>query len=488
MQKQYDVVIIGAGAVGCAVAFELSKYALEVAVIEKESDVAAGTSGRNSAVVHAGFNNKPGTLMARLCVEGSQGFEALCEELGVLYQKTGKYLIAFDDDDLRTLDRLVQQGTANGVKGLKLIEADELHEHLPYVGGIGAMSSPETAIINPFQYVIALAETATANGVNFYLENKVQAIEKREDMYYLETEENTFCTKYLINCAGLHSGEIASMMGVTGFQIYPCKGEYYILDKTVLEYLPVPVYPAPKVGIGGLGVHLTPTTDGNILIGPSAEYIDQAEDYASTAPVMEQLFREAKQLLPILERKHIIGSYVGNRSKLAPPSEGGFRDFVIREFPHAPGAIQLIGIESPGLTASMPIAKMVVAMLKEHEQLPVNPDFKVERRNSVRFHSLPYEGQRKLIAADPDYGEIICRCEQITKREIRDAIENPLGVKTISGIKYRCRATTGRCQGGYCLARIADILIKEYHLPPESITHRGQQSNLFEGFLREVEK
>lgn len=488
MQKQYDVAIIGAGAVGCAVAFELSKYTLKVAVIEKESDVAAGTSGRNSAVVHAGFNNKPGTLMARLCVEGNQGFEELCEELGVPYQKTGKYLVAFDDDDLQTLERLVRQGTANGVRGLKLIGADELHEYLPYVGGIGAMSSPETAIINPFQYVIALAETAAANGVDFYLEHRVQTIKKCEDVYCLETENNTFLTKYVINCAGLHSGEIASMMGVSGFQIYPCKGEYYILDKKVSEYLPVPVYPAPKAGIGGLGVHLTPTTDGNILIGPSAEYINQAEDYATTAPVMEQLFLEAKQLLPILERKHIIGSYVGNRSKLAPPSEGGFRDFVIREFPQAPRAIQLIGIESPGLTASIPIAKTVVAMLKEHEQFPVNLHFQVARRNSVRFNSLPYEEQRRLIAADPDYGEIICRCEQITKREIRNAIENPLGVKTISGIKYRCRATTGRCQGGYCLTRIADILIKEYHLPPESITHRGQQSNLFAGFLREVEK
>lgn len=483
---QYDVVIIGGGVIGCAIAYELSKYQLDIAVLEQASDVAAGTSGRNSAVVHAGFNNKPGSLMARLCVEGSQGFAALCGELGVPYQKTGKYVVAFDDEDTDILGHLIQQGTRNGVRGLRMADAEELRENIPNVGGICAMYSPETAIINPFLYTIALAETAAENGVHFYFDHKAETVCRDADRYRVSAGNDQFQAKYIINCAGLHSGEIAGMMGVHGYHIYPCKGEYFILDKAASQFLSIPVYPAPKQGIGGLGVHLTPTTDGNLLIGPSAEYIEDPDDYASTAPVMDKLFSEAKQLLPVLERRHIIGAYCGNRAKLAPPEKGGFHDFVIREFPEAPGAIQLIGIESPGLTSSMPIARMVAGMLGEHETLKRKETWCLKKNSSVRFRELPLEEQKKLVEEDPDYGEIICRCEQITKREIKDAIENPLGVKTISAIKYRCRATTGRCQGGYCLTRIADILIKEYGLTPEEITTRGGGSHLFEGFLREV--
>lgn len=484
--EQYDVIIIGGGVIGCAIACELSKYQLDIAVLEQASDVAAGTSGRNSAVVHAGFNNKSGSLMAKLCVEGSQGFAALCGELGVPYQKTGKYVVAFDDEDTGILERLIQQGTRNGVRGLRMAGAEELWENIPHVGGICAMHSPETAIINPFLYTIALAETAAENGVHFYFEHRVESVRKTFSGYQVTAGGQTFQAKYLINCAGLHSGEIADMIGVHGFRIYPCKGEYFILDKVTSQLLSVPVYPAPKPGIGGLGVHLTPTTDGNLLIGPSAEYIEDTEDYASTAPVMDKLFSEAKQLLPALEHRHIIGSYCGNRAKLAPPKEGGFRDFVIQEFPEVPGAIHLLGIESPGLTSSMPIARMVAGMLAEHEPLTPKKSWHLRKRAKARFHELPLEEQKRLVVEDPDYGEIICRCEQITKREIKDAIENPLGVKTISGIKYRCRATTGRCQGGYCLTRIADIFIREYGLTPEEITTRGGGSHLFEGFLREV--
>lgn len=484
MQK-YDVLIIGAGVIGCAVAYELSRYQLSVAVLEKNDDVAAGTSGRNSAVVHAGFNNKTGSLMAKLCVEGNQGFEELCGKLGVPYKKTGKYVVAFDRDDVNILENLIQQGIRNNVKGLRMASAEELQDIIPNVGGICAMYSPETAIINPFLYTISLAETAAENGVRFCFNHRVDAVQKTEDGYKVNTIGGQFHAKYLVNCAGLYSGEVAAMMGVDGFRIYPCRGEYFILDKAVSELLPIPVYPAPRPGLGGLGVHLTPTTDGNLLIGPSAEYIDNPEDYANTAPIMDKLFTEAKQLLPVLERRHIIGSYSGNRAKLAPPEEGGFHDFIIQEFPETPGAIQLIGIESPGLTASMPIARRVACMLAKHQPLIRKKTFIESKRSRIPFSKLPLEEQKRLLAEDPDYGEIICRCEQITKREIKDAIENPLGAKTISGIKIRCRATTGRCQGGYCLTRIADILIKEYGMRPEEITVRGGGSYLFRGYLRE---
>lgn len=485
MDNQYDVLIIGAGAVGCAVARELSRYRLKTAVLEKECDVAAGTSGRNSAVVHAGFNNRPGTLMAQLCVEGNQNFEALCAELDVPYRKTGKLLVAFEQKDMEILAGLVRQGEQNGCKGLRLIDGDTLHRMAPHVGGIGAMESPNTAIFDPFLYTVALAENALKNGVRFFLNQEVTRIWRDGGRFLISTPNRELQCRILINCAGLHSDQIAEMAGVPGYHLYPCRGEYLILDKIAQDYLSLPVYPAPRAGIGGLGVHLTPTIHGNIIIGPNAEYIDDREDCATTKDTLDELFRQARQLLPVLQRKDIIGAYSGIRSKLAPPDEGGFRDFVIREEPGCPGLIDLIGIESPGMTASMPIARRVAGMVCGSLSPAPNPDFDPRHQGILRFAEQAPEVKAKLIAEDPDYGEVICRCQQITKKEIRQAIENPLGVRTIAAIKYRAWPTTGRCQGGYCLTRIVEILDKEYGVSPEKITQRGTGSELFSGKVKQ---
>ena len=477
--KSSDVVIVGAGAVGCAVARELSRYRLDVVVLEKEADVAYGTSGRNSAVVHAGFNNRPGSLMAELCLEGSRGFEALCRELDVPYQKTGKLLIAFDSSDMETLEKMVRQGEAVGCEGLRLIGREELRAQVPNVGGIGAMVSPNTAIFDPFLYCVALAENAAANGVSFAFHQQVTKIEREEEGFCVHTPDERYRCRFLINCAGLYSDRVSELAGVSGYRIYPCRGEYFILDQAASELLSVPVYPAPKPGIGGLGVHLTPTVHGNLMIGPSAEYIDSRGDYACTAEIMEKLFREAKQLLPALERKHIIGNYSGIRPKQAPPGEGGFRDFVIREEESCPGLINLIGIESPGLTASVPIARMVRRLLEKHGGLEKKREYIAERKGIRRFRELSEEEQERLIQMDPEYGEIMCRCQRITKREIREAIENPLGARSLSSIKYRAWPMTGRCNGGYCLTRIVDMLVREYGMRPEEVMYRSAGSELF---------
>lgn len=483
-QNNYDILIIGAGAVGCAIARELSRYRLNIAVLEKECDVAGGTSGRNSAVVHAGFNNTPGSLMAKLCVEGNRGFERLCSELDIPYQKTGKLLVAFDEEDLRILNSIIVTGERNGCKGLTLISQDKLRRLVPHVGGIGAMYSPETAIFDPFLYCIALAENATSNGVQFYFNQRVRKIEKYAEGFQIYTQNKVFRSKFIINSAGLYADRISELAGVAGYRLYPCRGEYYILDKIAGDYLSIPVYPVPKAGIGGLGVHLTPTIHGNLIIGPSNEYIDEREDYSCTVPILDKLYQEAKQLLPVLEKRHIIGNYSGIRPKQAPPSEGGFRDFVIREEDACPGLINLIGIESPGLTASAPIARMVRDILAQSVNLIEKTDFIAQRRGILRFRELTEEEQANLIAQDPEYGTIICRCQQITKREIRDAIENPLGAKSLTAIKYRAWASTGRCNGGYCLAKIVDMLVNEYGMDPAEITYRGADSELFAGVVK----
>ena len=484
MNATFDILIIGAGAVGCAVARELARYQLSIAVAEKEWDVAAGTSGRNSAVVHAGFNNRPGSLMAKFCVEGNQGFEAACRELDVPYRKTGKLLTAFDQEDLATLRRLKEQGERNGCKGLRLLDQAELHDRLPQVGGIGAMLSPETAVFDPFLYTVALAENALANGVTFFLGHPVTAIQPTPQGFSVTAGGKAFLARRVINCAGLFSDQVAALAGVEGYRIYPCRGEYFILDQTDPPLLPLPVYPAPKAGAGGLGVHLTPTIHGNLLIGPSAEYIDSPEDTASTRPVTDELLRQAQQLLPGLSPGKIIGAFCGVRPKQAPPGEGGFRDFVIREEESCPGLINLVGIESPGLTSSLPIARRVVEIVGQGMDLVPRADFQPERRGIPRFREKSPEEQAALIAQDPEYGDVVCRCRTITRAELRRAVENPLGVKTLAGIKYRAWATTGRCNGGYCLPKLAQMLVEDYGLDPTQVTYRGPGSPLFTGRVK----
>lgn len=483
-ELQFDVLIIGGGAVGCAVARELARYRCSIALVERSADVASGASGRNSAVVHAGFNNPPGSLMAQLCVEGNRGFEALCRELDVPYKKTGKLLVAFDLEDMATLLQLMAQGERNGCHGLTMLDQDMLRERLPQVGGIGGMLSPETGIFDPFLYTVALAENAQANGVSFFLKHQVTAIRREETDFAVTAGERVFHARIVVNCAGLYSAQVAALAGVTGYRIYPCRGEYYILDQIAKDILPLPVYPVPKAGSGGLGVHLTPTVHGNLLIGPSAEYSDDPEDLSCTKPVLDQLWREAQQLLPGLEKRQIIGAYCGIRPKQTPPGVGGYRDFIIREERNCRGLINLIGIESPGMTASLPIARGVVGLVGQSMDLLPREDFNPQRRGIPRFREKSLGVQEMLIARDPEYGEILCRCQKVTRAELRQAIENPLGVRTLSGIKYRAWATTGRCSGGYCLPKLASMLETEYGLAPEEIFYREENSPLFTGRVK----
>lgn len=484
IKNTFDIIIVGAGAVGCAVARELSRFDLKIAVFEKESDVASATSGRNSGVVHAGFNNKPGSLMAKLCVEGNEGFESICKELDVPYKKTGKLIVAFDESDFAGIDNLIEKGRKNGVKGLEFVNADVVKKMEPNVGGVGAMLSPNTAITNPFIYTVALAENAAANGAKFYFDTEVKGITKQDKLFRVKAGNTYLYSRYLVNSAGLYSDKISSMAGDKEYKIHPCRGEYFILDKRTSQYLNMPVYPVPRPGIGGLGVHLTPTIEGNILIGPSAEYIKTKSDYASTKKVMDKLFKEAKELLPPLSMRHIIRSYTGIRSKLVGPKTGGFGDFIIEESKVVPGLINLIGIESPGLTSSVPISKMVRDIIANKEDIKQKDNFVATRKGIVQFRELTIEQKEELIKQCPEYGEIVCRCEGITKKEILDAINNPLGVTTLAGIKYRARPMMGRCQGGYCLTRIVDILCEEKGLMPEQITMRGNESKLFTGRVK----
>lgn len=486
MKNTFDVVIIGGGVVGCAIARELARYKLKIALLEKNPDICFETSGRNSGVIHAGFNNRPGTLMAELCVKGNRMFDDIAKELDVPFRRTGKLVVGFTEDDRERLNVMKENGEKNRVPGLKIIEKEELNRKAPGIGGEFALWSPSTGVFNPFELTIGLAENAVKNGVKIHLNNEVKFISCKSGFYNIQTDKECFTSRWIINSAGLNSARISDMLGIEGYKIHPCRGEYFILDKRAGEFLKLPVYPVPNLKSGGLGIHLTPSVDGNVFVGPSNEYIESSDDYSSTSEVMDMLIKDGSRIFPHLKREYFIRNFSGIRPKLAGKETGGYHDFVIEHRKDiAPQAINLVGIESPGMTSAVPIAKYVTELIKKDEVLIPSPDFSPIRRSVVTFRDKSPEEQARLIAENPDYGEIICRCETITKAEVLAAIRNPLGTDTLCGVKYRCRAMMGRCQGGYCQTRIAELIMREKGKKPEDILYKQKGSYLFCGTVCE---
>lgn len=487
MDRPLDITIIGAGVIGCAVARELSRYHLRVAVAEATPDLFGGTSARNSGVIHAGFNNTPGTLMARMCVEGNRLFSDLTAHLDVSMRRTGKVIVGFDEDDRRQLLAMLELGQKNGVPGLRMIGRDELRKLAPAVAGEFALYSRSTGIVDPFQWTLALAENAAQNGVHFLFSSPLTHAVRRDGLWQLTVGRRTLYTRWVINCAGLHSDKVAALLGLPGYRIYPCRGEYFLLDERLSPLLPLPAYPVPNYRTGGLGIHLTPTLEGNIMIGPSTAYIDGPTDWETTAPTQDMLLREGRRIFPSLSRADCIRSFAGVRPKLTGPDKGGYDDFVIRRREDvSPRVIHLIGIESPGLTASIPIAREVVKLFGLTEPLVERADFDPIRERPISLRRLGHIGRANLIAQNPDHGEIVCRCRTITRADVIAALSGPLPARTLTGLKYRCGAMMGRCQGGYCQTRLVALMEEITGIPREQLLYGPENSWLFTGKVRDV--
>ena len=480
----YDVVIIGAGAVGCAAAYVLSGHEIKIAVVEKEADAAFGTSGRNSGVVHAGFNNEPGSLKAKLCVEGCRGFEELAARLGVKYIKTGKYVTGFSDNDRMELERLKQQGETNGTAGLEIVNGEDIRKRYPNIQGSFALWSGETGVFDPFEYTVKLAEAAFRSGADFVFGAEVTCIEKEDGIFrvsyekgyskHLEEKTGSLTADIVINCGGLYSADICRMAGIDRFEIRPCRGEYHILDKKYSDLVDMPVYPVPDAEKGVLGVHLTPTVSGNIMIGPSAEFLEEKDDMGNDENVMALLKEGAETLMPELRGASVIRSFSGIRPKLIDKEGKVKGDFVIERSAKCPGFIYLVGIESPGITSSMPIAKMVLGLTEE-----------VLGRKLVKKTDIPeaVEEAQDMSA----FSSMVCRCEKITEGDILKAYDDIIrigGIPTLKGIKNRTRASMGSCQGSFCTADIAEVLRKHRGIDISEITYDGPGSELFFGRLK----
>ena len=488
---QYDVVIIGGGVSGCLIAYRLSGYDISVCLIEKEADLACGATGANSAIVHSGYDPEPGTKKAHYNVSGNRMFGDLCRDLGVPFVQNGSLIIAFNTQEHAKIEKLFERGTANGVPGLKILTATETLAMEPAVSNevYSALYAPSGGIVCPYELTFAASETAYNNGTQFLFETEVTAIHRDAssgDSFTVTcrdrksgNEEFMVKARTIVNAAGAFADKVSAMAGDDSFRIIPRRGEYSIVDKQIGKLVRHTIFQAPTEK--GKGVLVTPAVDENIIVGPNAQQVESPDDTATTREGREEIWGSAVKSVPALNRSFSIRDFAGIR---ATPST---HDFIIGEAPGIPGFYRAAGIESPGLTAapafSEDIGKLIIARL-----MPDHPKYReasvMTRKPPVRFRNLSPETQGELIAQEPLYSNVICRCENITEAEIVDAIRRTIGEVTVNGIKMRTRAGMGRCQGGFCLPRVISIIARETGRPAESVTMAGAGSDIITGRTR----
>ena len=450
-----DVTIIGCGIVGAATACELARYDLKTVVVERENDVATGTTKANSAIVHAGYDPEPGTLMARLNVEGNQLTKQLAAALDVPCKEIGSLVLAFDAADEATLKELYRRGVANGVPGLKILDAAQVRALEPNLSKEvrAALLAPSAAIISPWEMCLALAETAVKNGVELRLDSPVTAIERIDGGYRVTAGGRVIETRAIVNAAGVHADEINDLAAPHAFTTLPSRGEYYLMDKSQGALVDHVIFQCPNKD--GKGVLVSPTVHGNLIVGPNAENVGCGDDVAVTAAGLDFVRGKAARSVPGISYRDSIRNFAGVRAVTDQP------DFIIAAAEGQPAFINLGGIKSPGLTSAPAIAKEAAALLqKAGLTLREKEKFDLSRRR-IRFKELSAAEKTALVAQNPAYGRVICRCETITEGEILDALHSPIPPVSIDGVKRRCNPGMGRCQGGFCGPRVQEIIARE---------------------------
>ncbi len=471
----YDVLIVGAGVVGCSLARELSRWNLSIAVVEKENDVAMGTSKANSGIVHAGFDAHTGTNKAIYNVLGARMFPHLAEELDFPYRKNGAFVLCFDENDRPKLSELLEQGKRNGVTGLSILDGDAIRKMEPNVSDkvVAGLYAETSGIVSPYEMTIAYAENACVNGVEFLLGREVLGIGATNMGFEVKLSDQTVWAKIVVNCAGVFADKIYSMVsGENNFEIVARKGEYCLLDKKCGGLTDKTLFQLPTAM--GKGVLVAPTTHGNIIVGPTAQDVEDKEDVDTTFDGLNLAFNTASKSVPTLARRNIITQFAGLR---AHSTEG---DFVIGESEIA-NFYNIAGIESPGLSSAPAIAVDVAEEIANKLQADKKDNFVAKRKGIPCFAKMSDSEREHLIASDPLYGKIVCRCENVTEGEIVDSIRRPLGARDLDGVKRRTRAGMGRCQMGFCTPRVMEILSRELGVDMTEITKFGKGSHVVVG-------
>ncbi|MDD2804457.1 MAG: NAD(P)/FAD-dependent oxidoreductase [Elusimicrobiales bacterium] len=468
----YDVVIVGAGVTGAAIARELSRYRLKLLVLEKEAEPAFGVSKSNSGIIHAGTQNSPASLKGWLCVEGNRLLrEELAEDLGLNLVQCGQLIVIFEEADLPELEKIKLEGEALGVKGLELVDRAWLDANEPNLGPAvkAALLVPSAGIISPYRFVYALVENAVKNGAELKTSCRVTGVTRMEKGgFYVEAGGQIHTTRFLVNAAGLRADEISALAGAPTFKITPRKGEEYLLDRKREHIANRIIFPLPSKT--SKGILIIKTSDGNPMIGPTAHDVEDKEDLATTDEGLAEVLAGARRMIPSVSASDIIAYFAGLR-----PVAG--KDFIIRHEDAAPGLVNAAGIQSPGLTSAPAIAVMVADILKKHGlALQPKEHFHRLRPRPAHLFQIPLEESRRLIEKNPAYGDIVCRCELVSAQEVRDAVKR--GAVTLDGVKFRTRAQAGRCHGGFCTTRILKIMQEELGFPVTALTKRGPGSEL----------
>ena len=458
----YDVIIIGCGVTGAAIAHTLSHYELRVGVLEASNDVANGTTKANSAIVHAGYDPVPGTKMARLNVRGTALMGALCRRLDVPYANIGSLVLSLSESDDAHVQTLYAQGLANGVPELRILSGAEARALDPGVSPETrcALYAPSAGIVNPWELCYALAETAVRNGAALHLSAPVEAIERTADGWRLRTPKGAFTAPFVFNCAGTAADRVAALAGDESFRIRPTKGEYFLLDKSEGHRVEHVIFQCPSEL--GKGVLVAPTVHGNLLVGPNAE-LTSADDTANSAAGLAFVRASALRSVPGINFRDNIRNFAGVRAN------SDQEDFIIGESAVAPGFFHFAGIRSPGLSAAPAFGEEALGLLRDAGLQPQRKAACIDSRRRVRFHELSDAEKNTMIAEDPRWGRIICRCETVTEGEIVACLHSPIPPVSVNGVKRRVGAGMGRCQGGFCGPRVQEIIARELGLDPTQV-------------------
>lgn len=474
-EQNYDVVVIGGGAVGCAAARYLSQYNLHTCLVERDEDVCSGTSKANSAIVHAGYDAEPGSRKARFNVEGNAMMDALAQQLDFDFKRNGSLILCFEEEGKPALQKLYDKGVANGVPALKILTGDEARALEPNLSDsvVAALLAPTGGIVCPFGMTIAMAENAADNGVEFRLLTKVLQLEKATGGYLIKTDQGDLKAKYVVNAAGVYADELHNMVSENKLHITARKGDYCLLDKEAGGIVSHTIFQLP--GKMGKGVLVTPTVHGNLLTGPTASDVENKEQTATTAEELAIVTEKAQCSVKNVPFRQVITSFSGLRAH-----EDG-DDFVIGEPADAPGFFDAAGIESPGLSSAPAIGKFLAEQVAAKANATKKADWNGTRKGIVRPELLGMDERAALIQQNPAYGTIICRCEGVSEGEIVDAITRTLGATSLDGIKRRVRQGMGRCQAGFCTPRTMEILSREKGIPMESICKNMPGSEMLTG-------
>ncbi len=502
-----DIIIIGAGVSGAAVARELSRYKRDILVLEGKSDVCEGTSKANSGIVHAGHDALPGTLKAYFNAKGNRMMEQLAKDLDFPFHRNGALVLAFEEEGEKDLLKILKRGEENGVEGLSIIGPEEIKSLEPNLSGKikAALYAPTSGIVCSFGLNIALAENACENGVIFKFNTKVEKIEKINNknneklekpeaktegvesyIYKVYTNQGCFEAPIIINAAGVYADVFHNMVSEQKFYITARKGEYCLLDRTAGNLVSSTIFQLP--GKMGKGILITPAVHGNILIGPTAENVEDKEAVNTTAEGMQKVLTQAAKSVEDLPVRAVITSFAGLRAHGNHTNADGNIDFLIGEVKDAPGFIDVAGIESPGLTCAPAIGVYVAELINSMNPAPLKEDFKAKRKGIPNMRLVSEEEKKRLIEENPAYANVICRCEQVTEGEILNAIHRPLGAVTLDGIKRRTRAGMGRCQAGFCLPKTVEILARELSKDMGEITKSGEGSLFLTGYNKETKE